>query len=445
MRTTSNWKTQYLYHTWTGVSTESRSAAWTFGTASAKDDVRKGDRLTPLPYEASFSSVDTVNGFLHWRRSYPSGTTTKVDQWQSPLSYYSTGLPALPDGMLLASGLAGIVNTRLLSKAVSATNNIVLALADRKKTGQLAVSLAQSVYSLTVDFVRRDWESVSRTLTGAVTKSGRVPRKQLQAVVKASADRHLAFIYGVLPVINEVNGLISLNSRPLEGRVRARESRDIPYTHAVTCPRLNTGLNDRREDWVPAVKRRTVSRTISARGVFTFQLRSAALDHAAQLGVLSPRFAMYDQIALSFVAGWFSNISSYLVALDSGLSIEGLNYSTMARCSDLVTTEVYPLYPNGFKETALGVQVTHSFSGNSSATSTSTKYKRTVGKAPKASLHLRDNFSTFAGLASLSLFAQRYIGRLRKLQNQAPSTTNPAFSYKPVRVRTLNAIQYRKP
>lgn len=446
MRTTSNWQTQNIFHKWSGSSFEYFVAPWTFGSASSKDDIRVGDRVTPLPYAASFRKIEKVSGYLSWRRSFYNGTTEVVDSWLTPLSYYNVVLPTPPDGMLTASALAGLVNTRLLSKAVSATNNIVLTIAERKQTTELAVSMARSVYSLTVDFCRRDWESVARTLTGAITPKGRVPRDQLRAVAKASADRHLAFIYGVLPVINEINGLITLNSRPIEGRVRARESRSEVITHAVTAPRLNSGLNDRREDRVPAVIRRDVNRTVSARGVFRFRLRSAALDHAAQLGVLSPRYAMYDQIALSFVIGWFSNITSYLIALDSGLSIEGLTYSTMARCVDITKTEAYPLYPKGFTEyvSSANRNVTHTFSGNSSSISTATQYKRVVGTTPPASLHLRDGFTTFAGLAAISLIAQRYIGRLRKMQNSAPSS-NPVFRYRPTRVRTLNTTTYRKP
>lgn len=331
--------------------------------------------------------------------------------------------PPAPD-LDLQSFLRQSAETSALADLRRSYNNVPLLFAERYET----LGLIKSKGSQLVSLARaKQSESLRKWI--------RTRKRDRRLVAKDIASEHLAFLFGVLPLVNEIDGLMSLLAEKktvkLTGRgARAQDQSDFTVV-AERPPGINTSGS-------PAYNGSIETRTRYSHRVslqVNLDLESGAFKWARDLG-FSPLNAMFDLVPLSFVANFVSNVQSFVKSYDPLL---GVSLSTGSSTSWLETIEIVRVtgathrfsYP-------WGVSSLTTSTGDGESRSRALAVERSVlTDYPPATLLWQNNLSLGKVATGAALALQRTIKPLRFLLDKKQ------FRYRGPRPKYLPPINYR--
>lgn len=193
---------------------------------------------------------------------------------------------------------------RLQNKAVADIKgngvNLANMLGEYKQTASMFGSLSKDVAALTLAVIKRD----PRIL---------LPRGRWD---KTLARRHLEYVYGVSPFVQDMNGAV----KALRQRLNGPRPIVLPVHHTIRADRYASGFLDGMPKEPIKWYGRSL-RTTSLHGYYT--LRNVELLSAfGQYGVTNPLATAWELTPFSFVVDWWLNIGEVLDSLDSILYVD---------------------------------------------------------------------------------------------------------------------------
>lgn len=378
----------------------------------------KGNHIDALPYWSQTTSVNCPPWDCAVTLKYGVQKCTSF-QYKGDGRYYTAILAEdffhTPD-----PGTVELIQSLALTKATAALRkadaSIPMMLRERKETVNMLKSYAGRGLALIKGRQLRDVERWKKFLKRKPTSNQR--KKFAQSI----ADEHLMFIFGMMPLLSDIEGLCDYLTRP-EYKVitgRGREARDF---EDKSSKRMSYGF-----DTVTRRKHK-ISCNVSLR--CDIEIEVAA--RARKLG-FNPLYTVYDFTPLSFITGWFSNFNHFIQGLDPLVGLKYRTGSSSTRFSTDVERECYGSSSNQGELWHPGVA-----SGNGKSFGNTTRTVRgVIEKMPTGSFHFYNNFSLFSVLASASLFVQRKVKLTHKAIKVKP------FRYVSKRRPTLPPIKYTR-
>lgn len=251
---------------------------------------------------------------------------------------------------------------------------------------------------------------------------------------RAAAAQHLEVIFGIMPLIDDLQGLAEYVMQEETTFVKGTGTHGITATEkgrlavkAVTdysrSPPLGGGYSVQSRYSVRCALRADITSSIGA--------------DAAQLG-FSPLYTLYDAVPLSFVLSWFSNFGQWIGSLDPLVGAEFRTGSVSTRksvSSDLTLVGTFQREGGAYDPRiydASGI-VHHSESFVDDV-------RTVLTSEPESEFELYNNLSFYSVTAALSLVIQRKLKLPKRVLKSSP------FKYKGKKtVRNLPPIKWSKP
>lgn len=382
---------------------------------------QKGDGIRALPwawtdtqsmYEDSNFDVKIYNDF--------NSTSIVMD---------SRGLP---DHDPVLRQITDLQKSRIRSQAILKAQaslrkqvaSLPLLFAERKATLKTVHGYSKFILNNVITMQRKD---VKKWL--AAIKRQSTPQ-QLKTLANQIANRHLEFVFGVMPILDDISKSIDHFSKPRLD-VRTGRGRDRLI---IETDRRTESILDRHNisEHIFYVQNVTGRDDYSVRCDLRCEITSHVLNNASLLG-FNPIYTWYDLTPLSFIVGWFSNFNTWLQSLDP---ILGLEYVTGS--SSIMSKQSFDRRSSVFAKNS--ADLNRSASGSGSSSMTHVDFRRVVHeRMPEIQgIQIMDKTSLFTYAASVSLAIQRLIGKTERVIRQKP------FKYRGHRPRNLPPIKYRK-
>lgn len=411
----------------------------------------KGDHVHALPYtstvryeqgmdipwvlEAFNGSIFLANGTRKATRAdwpWPVQTKGKTNTvrklvWSHNLGYQCSVpnqvLPTLPENQWLL--LEQLADTKALGNLRKALLNLPMLFAERRETLRLIGDKARTIAKMTHDVRNRSLDEFRR-----------MKPKDKKAGANRIANEHLAFVFGVLPLISEVEGAIELFSRDSLDFIRSRGIQAIRNTTPLVQDPVNGVLPRALEagsfgnhPWFIVYSHGRRTDLTSVRTALRYKLTTKAASNLYALG-FEPIGTAFDLVPLSFVSGWISNFDYWVRTISPEVGVEfetgsrnrrsytesQMNYQAITQSANFdIKPEVKKAAWNGNYRKDV---------------------RKVLAKAPEATLHWDVDVGLFEVAASISLAVQRY------LPSTAVKKASRHFRYRGPRPKWLKTIRY---
>lgn len=392
--------------------------------------VTKSDHVSATPWSFYKLTINNPQSILTYKMGAKADlgyycidkeyvNETKYDSrgfW--PITHNDLLIPTLPKSVTDKIDSIAIVKAQANLRKAAA--NLPMLYKERAQSVKTIGTYSRAILNNVITMQRRD---VKKWL--AAVKKHRNRPDRLKEVANTIANRHLEFVFGVLPIIDDILGLVDhITEEKRDFRIGRGAMTNVNVTES-----FQTKLNI-------IVKSEHMVR-YSVRTAIRCDIDSTVLNDASRLG-FNPIYAWYDMTPLSFLTGWFSNLNYWLQSLDG---IPGLKFRT------------------GYSTKRTEVNVKRLGNGrltrNNQSGDFQTKFL-TIGKIDCSgsairqtrdvmstmpglqSLYFVDNTSLFAAAASVSLLIQRLVKTADKEIAVKP------FKYRRKKPRYLPPITYRK-
>lgn len=410
------------------------SRTYTYNNSEIRTKVT-GDRVHALPFTGQYLEHQPVQGTFKCRthngqEAAPDALRLCGDKAGSHTTYEvdvgfhvrtSTTLAPPPVDAALQRQLKAIAETKALADLRKSYVNVPLLLAERRETINLVAGNA-----------RRLTELVRIKQNDALARWRRSRRQDRRKLARDIANEHLAFLFGVLPLIDETKGLVeklrASDTMTLTGRGRmAHESSS--KTELVENPASLTAYAVRYSG------QRVLTKRYSHRVSLRTEIEVAAAQQLRDWG-FNPVATFYDLVPLSFVSDFVSNLGTFLRSYDPLVGVKFVTGSTtswreMRENVDVVGLPKEWTNPEG-KVNRLFCDGT----GQGSVRALVVQ-REVLTDYPEATLLWYNNMSLGKAATLASLAVQRYLKPVRRLIQQKP------FRYKGPRPRNLPNINYR--
>lgn len=397
----------------------------------------KGDRVHALPFTGSYREAVPMSGRLQCTSFYDTdrpphdfttcgSTTGTTEKWVADIGYYISNPSVLeppPKDLLLMQRLKAQADTKALANLRSAYVNVPLILADRRETVQLLGRKAKQLTALIGQRQRADLVRYFQT-----RKADR------RLVARDIANEHLSFLFGVLPLVSEAEGLCDLLSQDndiiLTGRGRATELGTV-HKDRSSIPK-GTQVAHR---YVPAYLAMQERMTrYSHRTSLRTRITAASAARLRDWG-FNPIATAYDLVPLSFLTDFVSNLGTFLRTYDPliGVTFETGSSTSWRELKETLTvdgTSAHHTDVNGRKRL---VQCSGSGMGFTRALEV---HREVLTDYPEASLMFVNNMSYGKAATLVSLAVMRYLKPVRSLISRKP------FRYRGKRPTNLPNINY---
>lgn len=374
----------------------------------------KGNHIDALPY---YSEKITVAAPAWEAKCIRKGGAKLCDLWE----YKGSGLTftsIVPSDFNVPSGTftkeeKDFCKRFALLKAQAdlrkADASIPMMLKERAET----VKMMKSYAGRGLDLIRRRqladvkrWKSLKRA-----------PREQKKFLAQTIANEHLMFIFGMLPLLEDLEGLAKHVTRDEHKFIkgRGRQTKKVESSKAIAHEHAFHTVH--KTEYVYSVR-------CDLRADITFKIGA----RMQQLG-FNPLYTVYDFTPLSFITGWFSNFNYWLRSLD-------------------------PLYGSEFRTGSFSIReqcvvekVTHGWetvyerpTGNGKSFGTKVKDTRLAiaSEPPTGSPEFYNNLSFYSVAAGASLFVQRKVKLAQRTIGMKP------FRYRSKKPAYLPPITYKK-
>lgn len=402
----------------------------------------KGDHHKDLAYDCEFIELREffdngtygVNAYMPRKSLCPS---------QEDKMRWYTGSEKIRSMLLAGHGLTGqwpklelphadpdlirelreVAQTQALSKARSAAMNIPMLIKERQETLQLirdkTIGIAQKATAKGRADVRRYFQTDKRS------------RRRLHRQI---ANEHLAFLFGILPLIEEVEGLMEIvNDEVPDIIFTGRGQRAYVTTEAATPLQFRSGNNRVLSFEVrPRVKERT-----SVRVSLKYKVTAKGLSKLQKAYGFNPAASVYDFVPLSFVSDFVSNTGNFLRSYDP---IIGAEFSTGCWTLYRSTQIEAHAFPNKSDLTEAYGIVYDGMRADGKLNVERVRIVRNVysGEPEPFWYFLPDNMSLGKAATLASLAVQRYLKPLQRVIAAKP------FRYRGPRPKYLPPVKYKR-
>jgi hypothetical protein len=403
-------------------------------SSTVRSEVQPSDRVKPTRYTA-VSMIQRLPMLSGWNRQ--TVYAIHSGPMMSQVTHLDTGIN--PQSILRCRTIAG---NSAVSNVKAQKVNLSMAFAQRKeslsliKNGMLKTAQALSAIA------RKDWKALSR----AIGESHHARRRNLKAreelldqLRKSSknvSSKYLATIFGLSPLISDVQGLIDevvSDPRPLEFVATGRFKQVVEVSRAIQGPWIAWGT-------LPTYgpnRNYTTKSYASSRCFLRYRVDSKALQDMARLGLINPGYTLWDYLPWSFVIDWVVNIGQWLNTLDADA---GLTFITGCYSEQIVHETTVVIDPFSLESTSGSPPVTKQVvsAGYTPGFKNSKTFERYPINAPISTvLQFKNPFSIFTAAASIALALQ--------MQNIKRSIRPREFSYRAPRSKDLTPIRWVKP
>lgn len=398
----------------------------------------KGDKVHATPYEVNVSElVPMVGSYETEARSYQFANSlhvlhcgakagnTYTHKGQVGL-YFDQVLPVLPPWDEDIEFAISVAKTKALADLNRSYVNAPLLFAERAQTvktiGAHMRTISQTVEQLHKQALKRYSLATSKA--------------QRRRIASDIANEHLAVLFGLLPLIDEVKGAVNLLMEPesvmITGRGRMAKLYD-ETTVLSDAPAPNWAYVWERP-WFTYTSE--VHLRESARVSISVTVESKALQTLRSIG-FNPMAAAYDLVPLSFLANFVSNVGTFLKALDPtpGTTFLTGNISTWRECVSSCVASANNRSirnPDGTGYSQTGVA-----SGRSSGR-VMHHLRVPLTEYPDAELQWMNNMTWPKAVTVVALAVQRYYKPLKAIKQLKQ------FRYKGPRPKYLPPIKYSK-
>jgi len=244
--------------------------------------------------------------------AYPRFTCRNGESWQSYLGDTYAPFNLLGVGTAVGVAIEGFLEPvlpdlsdweqsclRLLHKRISdVPANLAQILAERRQTATLLADAVSRLTSALSAFRRRDLTSVVSSL--------------FPTSVKGLANDYLAFKFGVVPLISDIEGLLQ--------NLSAFDLKNKTVSTRVTTPVINRELYRATTGGLTYVVKEELQFTVKYSASLRF---SSELNRAFQkLGLTNLASLGWELLPWSFVADWVFSIGSWLQSLENLAQVE---------------------------------------------------------------------------------------------------------------------------
>lgn len=396
----------------------------------------KGDRKHAMPYSASFTEcspftesikTDTVSwdpsdaftirycGKFLFRHS----NTIDIGSLVKP----PTVAKFVPDPDTVGF-LHDIAITKALADLRRSFANIPLLLAERRETiaylgGKLGQLASVVKHRQTTDLKR-------------YVATRRADRRR---VAKDIASEHLGLVFGLLPLIQEIEGIQQKISAASTLRITGRGRMADETSISTYIDGVPVGVESVGQRLAACFFGTSESLTrLSCRVSLSMNVDVPAGQELRDWG-FNPIATAYDLVPLSFLTDFVSNFGTFLRSYDPML---GATFFTGSVSDYWKRSEIVNVYSTKARATAWHNEVIKTSSGSGSATASYTEVHRAaLTQLPDANFHFYNNFSLGKVASGVSLVVQRKVKIIRKLIKLKP------FRYRGPRPKYLPPINYR--
>lgn len=307
-----------------------------------------------------------------------------------------------------------------LRKAIA---NVPMLYAERKASVKTITSYSKFILNNAITMQRKDVKQWLKAIRR------RKRPEQLKRLANQIADRHLEFVFGVMPLIDDIVGLVEFIGSENRTFRTGRGNMTSVKSTSLTSKHPNGGMYDGSFS-----RSRVKTERHSVRTALRYDIDSSVLNNASLLG-FNPIYAWYDLTPLSFLVGFFSNLNQWLQSLDGtpGLTFR-TGYSTI-RTTVSVADDIRPMSNvvnsgRTYKGVGSANYVGSGLIQNRIAYSSNPGVQRP---------YLLDNASFFAFAVGSSLTIQRFVNEAKREIRTKP------FRYRGPKPKNLPPIKWRKP
>lgn len=208
-------------------------------------------------------------------------------------------------------------STLLLNRVKEMRGNLAMIMTEYRDTCTLFGSVAETVYQVGIKLARRDFRGLANVAFGVGDDRHKAYWREFSKRRRV-ADTHLGVVYGVLPLVDDVEkmayGLYTTarGLKPAYQRISAKDTESGSRTIDSGVFPLN-GVDHPvtivvGEEW----SRKDVMYVTFNPSVHRFQ----------QFGLTNPLSALYNAIPYSFIVDTMFNVGSYLGSLDAMIGVD---------------------------------------------------------------------------------------------------------------------------
>lgn len=287
------------------------------------DQLKANGFMPPLPYRGRKTTATLSCGTLTY--SWPDGkggtnTQTNTDHmYCSPVSKVPF---THPDAAKAVAAAIANANAKLRDQQMSLIEDIV----EGRQTFNLLFGNLTRLYKSFRQFKRGRYSQALKTLglDGNSVKSGSSP-----------ANAWLSVRYGVLPLMSEVYGAMTLLTQKLKEErvvrhVTGTGTADVELggTSSAVARSGNHNCNGTLfYQW-------NTKATFKVAVGYVYTIKNDAVSVMTQLGLTNPLLVAEELITLSFVVDWFVNISDVLAQLDAWSAASWLSGFTTTKLTE---------------------------------------------------------------------------------------------------------------
>lgn len=251
--------------------------------------------------------------------------------------------------------------------------------------------------------------------TVAPSRKRRKAITRVRGAASAVADQHLSIIFGLLPFISDIQGILKALQaiEPLPTRFTSRGSASAMGENSETGDDVvyeGGGTTEKRAYTA------TVKRTATVRAYVLYEAKVTLQDALGLSPQEIPR-AAWQTMTLSFVVDWFVNVSDFLAALtpvnDVTYLASGYTLTLVDSCLATGKYSLFPTFPPSGGWSGL-------WDGGVDSRVTIAKSRRPgslhshIGLTLKRDMH-NDILDVYKITAGISLITQRLNGVIRKI------------------------------
>lgn len=402
--------------------------------ASEARTLAKGDHLHSLPFTGSYVEQSPMAGRVSfdYRNTNASGPDKNVCG-VSAGSYMSYSgdigfwiptplAPAVPFDDALEQRLKEAADTKALADLRRSYYNLGILLAERRKSISYLTDKCKQLMAL-----------VKARQTKDLARYFATRKRDQRRVTRDIANEHLGFLFGLLPLISEIEGAADLLAADSAFKITGR-GRQAKVSMSSTASAIRTMTVSATV--LPAALDRIDLTTVkySCRTSVSVEVNVPAAQKLRDHG-LNPMATFFDIVPLSFLCDFVSNTGTFVRALDPLVGVTFLTANSTFWRETKIKTSVraakYTVTGSSSVQTVVG-------SGQGESETRNLVVRRVaLTDYPEATWQLQNNLSIGKAATLASLAIQRYLKPVRFLVEKKP------FRYRGPRPRYLPPIKYR--
>lgn len=396
--------------------------------------LQKGDHIAAVPFTGVFREVvpfdsELTTVYRNFNSSDPDrrvcgdkAGSSMVTNMPVGYAFPLTDLTALPPDLSLEKRLRDAAETKALASLRKGYYNLGIILAERKRSIQYLTDKVKALATITKRTQEMDVERYLRTKYG-----------DRRRVAREIAGEHLAFLFGLLPLIDEIKGIAQKISseETLIVTGRGKQALDRMLGSSVM---MNVSNYNAPGGPVKAVATIEDRKRYSFRCALAVDVVVSGAQNMREHG-LNPIATFYDIVPLSFLSDFISNTGTFLRALDPAVGLVPRSLSSTLWREHSRSTNVTG--GKGFSGSGTQLQTWDTVGGGNAFQRYLYVQRFALDELPTPTWLLQNNVTLAKAATVASLAIQRYVKPLRAVISIRP------FRYRGKRPKYLPPIKYR--